>query len=122
MKLNVNIREILEAQASTYDGTIQINATVELEELLDNLPDEEEIDVDIHELLETNRQIAAIWSIEDVQSVRPDLDEDQAWDVLKNVDHHKDAELGITWLTLKMAAEHMFGEAPETDDQEEVQP
>ena len=122
MKLNVNIREILEAQASTYDGTIQINATVELDELLDNLPDEEEIDVDIHELLETNRQIAAIWSIEDVQSVRPDLDEDQAWDVLKNVDHHKDAELGITWLTLKMAAEHMFGEAPETDDQEEVQP
>ena len=31
------------------------------------------------------------------------------------VDRHKDAELGITWLTLEMAAEDLFGDAPETD-------
>jgi hypothetical protein len=76
--------------------------------------------VDIHELLVKRQQIAAIWSIEDVQSIRPDLSEEQAWEVLQQVDRHKDAELGITWLTLEMAAEHLFGDAPHTDDAQEV--
>ena len=71
--------------------------------------------IDIHELLAARRQIAHIWSIEDVQSVRPDLDDDQSWEVLQSVDHHKDAEYGITWLTLALAADHLFGDAPETD-------
>jgi hypothetical protein len=75
--------------------------------------------IDIHALLTERRQIAHIWSIEDVQQVRPDLDDDQAWKVLQDVDRHKDAELGITWLTLDLAAEHLFGGAPETDEAEE---
>jgi len=78
------------------------------------------IDVDIDELLATHRQIAAIWSIQDVQSIRPDLSEEQAWEVLLQVDHDKDANFGITWLTLEMAAEHLFGDAPETDKAEEA--
>jgi hypothetical protein len=72
-------------------------------------------DIDIHALLAQRRQIAAIWSIEDVQGIRPDLSEDRCWEVLQNVDRHQDAELGITWLTLEMAAEHLYGDAPETD-------
>jgi hypothetical protein len=76
--------------------------------------------LDIHELLAKHRQIAAIWGIEDVQSIRPDLSEQQAWEVLQMVDRHKDAELGITWLTLEMAAEDLFGDAPETDKAEEA--
>jgi hypothetical protein len=82
-------------------------------------PPVEPPETDIHALLAERRQIAHIWSTEDVQSVRPDLSEEQAWDVLQNVDHHKDAELGITWLTLEMTAEHLFGDAPETDKAEE---
>ena len=74
--------------------------------------------VDIHELLAKHRQIAAIWGIEDVQSIRPDLSEGQAWEVLQQVDRHKDAELGITWLTLEMAADDLFGNAPETNSKE----
>jgi hypothetical protein len=73
---------------------------------------------DIHELLAERRQIAHIWSIDDVQTIRPDLSEEQAWDVLQDVDRHKDAELGITWLTLGMAAGHLFGDAPETNSKE----
>ena len=72
----------------------------------------------IDEILAKRRQIAAIWGIEDVQSIRPDLSEEQAWEVLQMVDRHKDAELGITWLTLEMAAEDLFGDAPETDSEE----
>jgi hypothetical protein len=76
----------------------------------------ETVPLDIGGILADRRQIAHIWSVEDVQSVRPDLTDDQAWEVLQNVDHHKDAELGITWLTLEMAAEHLFGDAPETGE------
>jgi len=72
--------------------------------------------IDVHSLLAERREIAHIWSIEDVQGIRPDLDDEQAWEVLQNVDRHKDAQYGITWLTLEMAAEHLFGDAPETDD------
>ena len=77
-------------------------------------------DIDIHALLAEHRQIAHIWSIADVQQLRPDLDDDQAWEVLQHVDHHKDAGLGISWLTLEIAVEHLFGEAPDTDEAEEA--
>ena len=76
-------------------------------------------EIDIHEMLAERRQIALIWSIEDVQGIRLDLSDDQCWEVLQHVDRYKDAELGITWLTLEMAAEHLFGDAPETDEAEE---
>ncbi len=113
MKLTLNIRELFEANASTYNGTLQVNASIDLDDILDSFPDEEDIDVDIHELLAKNRQIAVLWSVEDVQSVRPDLSDDQAWEVLKMVGHNADQELGICWLSLEGAAEDLFGEAPE---------
>jgi hypothetical protein len=81
-------------------------------------PPQQPPEINIHELLAERRQIAHIWSIEDVQSIRPDLSEEQAWDVLQDVDHHKDAELGITWFTLESAAQHLFGDAPETNSTE----
>jgi hypothetical protein len=73
----------------------------------------------VHRLLAEYRTIAAIWSIEDVHAVRPALTDDQAWRVLQDVERHHDAELGIHWMTLKTAAEMLFGDAPDTDDAEE---
>ncbi len=84
-------------------------------DLMEEAGDSGQPETDIHQLLAERRQIAHIWGIEDVQEVRPDLSEAQAWEVLQHVDHHKDAGLGITWLTLEMAAEMLFGDAPETD-------
>lgn len=75
-------------------------------------------DLDIHALLAERRQIAVIWSIEDVQEVRPDLSEDQCWEVLHYIGRRQDAEVGINWLTLEFAAEELFGDAPETDEAE----
>jgi hypothetical protein len=83
-------------------------------------PPEDPPEIDIHEILAERREIAHIWAVEDVQVVRPDLNEDQCWEVLQFTDRTKDAELGITWLTLKMAAEHLFGDAPETGESERV--
>ncbi len=75
-------------------------------------------DIDIHVLLTERRQIASVWSIEDVQQLRRDLTDDQAWEVLQQVDRHHDCEAGITWLTLEFAAKELFGDAPETDEAE----
>jgi hypothetical protein len=75
---------------------------------------------DIDALLAERRQIAAIWSVEDVQQVRPDLTEDQCWEVLRQVDRRHDAEVGINWIVLECHADDLFGSAPETDEAEEA--
>jgi hypothetical protein len=64
---------------------------------------------DIYNILASRRQIAIVWSTHDVQEVRPDLTDDQAWEVLQQVEHQQDASIGITWLTLKCVAEDLFG-------------
>ena len=65
-------------------------------------------DFDFHALLAERRQIAAIWSVEDVQGIRPDLSEDQAWEILQAVQRRHDAELGINWLTLELTADDLY--------------
>jgi hypothetical protein len=77
------------------------------------------MDIDVHELLAARRQIALVWSVEDVQQVRPDLTEEQAWEVLRQVERRHDADLGVHWLTLELTAEDEFGPVPETDAAEE---
>jgi hypothetical protein len=81
-------------------------------------PPVEPPEIDIHELLTERRLIALLWGTEDVQGIRPDLSEDQCWEVLQYADRHKDAELGINWQTLEFAAEQLFGDAPDTDEAE----
>src|SRR5438309_1641686 len=70
----------------------------------------------VHRLLAERQQIAAIWAIEDVQEVRPNLTDDQAWLVLEEVWHKHDAELGISWTTLEVFADELY---PKTDTAEE---
>jgi hypothetical protein len=58
------------------------------------------------------------WSVEDVREVRPDLTDEQAWEVLQQVQRRHDANVGVNWYTLEYFAEELFGGAPETDAQE----
>ena len=76
-------------------------------------------EINVHELLANRGQIALGWSIEDVQQVRPDLTDKQARQVLEEVERKHDATIGITWDTLEIAAEELFGSAPETTNEEE---
>ena len=69
----------------------------------------------IHAMLAERKQIAIVWSVEDVQEVRPDLSDEQAWQVLQFVERKHDAEMGINWLTLECASECLFGPNHETD-------
>ena len=75
---------------------------------------------DIHRILGGRHQIAIVWCIEDVQSVRADLTEDQAWEVLQFVDRTHDANLGINWDCLECAAQILFG-WPVNDSDSEIQ-
>ena len=56
----------------------------------------------------SDKQIAIIWSIEDVHSVRPDLTDEQAFDVLQAVERRHDATIGVNWDTLSHHAESLF--------------
>jgi len=62
------------------------------------------------EIPDTSRQIAIIWDIDDVKSIRPHLNDEQAMEVLENVKRKHDAELGVTWQTLEIWADELFPE------------
>ncbi len=67
-----------------------------------------------HSTLQAHKEIAAIWSVQDVQRVRPDLGDAKAWEVLQEIDRLHDAEYGITWDTLMLTADEMFPKKPRT--------
>lgn len=69
-------------------------------------------EVDIQAALERQCQIAAIWSIDDVREIRPELTDHQAWEVLQRVAAYHDASHGITWQSLEDAAADLY---PETE-------
>lgn len=79
----------------------------------------EDIDSYVLQLLAKHRKIAAIWCIEDVKAIRPDLTDDQAWELLQQVQGSHDADNGITWTTLETSADDLFGSSTETDEDEE---
>ncbi len=68
-------------------------------------------EIDIHTFLAQSRQIAIVWSIEDVKEVRPHLTDNQAWEVLQLVEQSHDANFGVSWETLDSAAQSLFGDA-----------
>lgn len=65
---------------------------------------------DIHAYLAERRQIAHIWGIDDVKQERPDLDDDQCWAVLQDIDRHLDSEHGISWDTIRSTADELYPE------------
>ena len=63
---------------------------------------------DIHSWLNEHQQIAIIWSAEDVQSIRPDLTDDQAWEVLQRCEWIHDCETGLNWRVIEYVADEDF--------------
>ena len=112
MKVKVNIREHLTKRCGSE---IDIPVTVRIDQVLKvaGIAHEHEFDIDIHELLAQERKIAHLWGIEDVQDLRPDLDEEQAWQVLQRIWRDLDSRDGITWDTIGNTATKLFGPKPE---------
>lgn len=65
---------------------------------------------DIHKQLKETHQIAAIWGVDDVISVRSHLTPDEAWEVLKTVKRRENANTGITWDHIESVADEMYPE------------
>lgn len=80
-------------------------------------PKDDVRDLDIEQLLRHRRQVAVIWGVEDVQSIRPDLTADQAWEVLEQAYDVHDCEWGFTWTHLKTVAGDMFPRKPSTKEE-----
>ncbi|HLJ45701.1 MAG TPA: hypothetical protein VKU01_06830 [Bryobacteraceae bacterium] len=64
-----------------------------------------------HWTLRHDKQIADIWGIEDVQTLRPKLTADQAWEILQRVDDDHDPNHGITRKTIRRVADELFPES-----------
>jgi hypothetical protein len=56
------------------------------------------------------------WHIEDVQNVRPDLDDDQCIDVLCALAEGFDANNGINWEVIEYTADAIYPTTEENDD------
>jgi hypothetical protein len=69
--------------------------------------------VDLRALMESQRMVGVLWSIEDVEEVRSDLTGDQAWEVLQRCDKIHDCEVGFSWLLIETVADDLY---PEPDD------
>lgn len=63
--------------------------------------------------------ITVTWQIGDVQSVRPDLSDEQARAVLQAVEEGHDATIGINWNVLELAAARLFGATAKTESDED---
>lgn len=74
---------------------------------------------EIRKVLAEGRQIVIVWGVDDVQDIRPDLDEAQCWDVLQSAGRHHDAERGINWTVLEATAAIMYPR-PSTADAEDA--
>jgi len=72
------------------------------------------------EIAKSSKQITSIavkWCVEDVQSIRPDLADEQASAVLQAADRCHNAEVGINWDVLRFHADELFPEEDEDSDQ-----
>ena len=65
------------------------------------------------------KTIEIVWSTEDVQEVRPDLDEEQAYQVLLLAERRHDANDGISWQTLEIWADYLYPETCEDEEDDE---
>jgi hypothetical protein len=54
------------------------------------------------------RQIAIIWDVEDVQMLRPDLDDYQAMTVLDAVQNGHDANIGVNWDLIQFWIDNIY--------------
>ena len=69
-------------------------------------------EINVDAVLAERGQVAIVWSVEDVQAMRPDLKEWQAWDVLEECRQNFDREIGINALLIETVADALFPPPP----------
>lgn len=74
----------------------------------------EPAEIDVYEVLRQRREVAIIWCIADVRETRPDLNEDQSWQVLQACYRQHDCTVGFTWEHIECVADSLFPEPTES--------
>jgi hypothetical protein len=64
-------------------------------------------------------RIAIVWNVEDVLDTCGWLTEDQANEVLWAVHEHQDADLGVTWDTLRQTAQELYPHSEDSEDEDD---
>jgi hypothetical protein len=101
-----NLKDSPEAEAEAAKAWQAVEAgRAVLAEAATGGPPSESGEADLHAMLAGRRQIADLWSVEDVRQVRPGLSDSQAWDVLRAARRHYDPATGITWDVLRRHAD-----------------
>lgn len=62
----------------------------------------------ITEILAAKGYIASLWHVEDVKTIRPDLNEEQSLEVLQACERYHDAGIGINWHVIEHHAKALF--------------
>ena len=93
------LRNLLDNCAVDQDSELYRMAAQGLNELHDH-----------YELTDKRYAMAIIWQIDDVLSIRPDLTEEQAGEVLGRVEDIHDASIGVSWDTLECCADDLYPE------------
>ena len=114
MKVKVNLRDYLAQQCGheiRMDVPVDVPLRLDIDDLLDDngIPDEDQFDFDLDEALEELRQVAVVWTTDHVREIRPDLSEDQSWEVLKTCRARWGSCQGIDWETLAGTARDLYG-------------
>jgi hypothetical protein len=80
MKVTINLRGMV---AEKIGGTVSVPSTIDIEEVFDFIDFDDEQEVDIHDLLAEQKAVGLVFTIADVKKLRPDLTDEQAWEVLQ---------------------------------------
>jgi hypothetical protein len=57
------------------------------------------------------------WHVDDVFNQRPDLNHEQACEVLALIADNFDANIGINWYVIDSAAEYLYSETSKTEEE-----
>ncbi|MDX2147941.1 MAG: hypothetical protein SFZ23_10495 [Planctomycetota bacterium] len=70
----------------------------------------------IQEMLAQQHEIAVMYGVGDVQAIRPDLDHNQSWDVLRECRDHVTCEFGLNYYMIEIVAGILFPLLETRDD------
>lgn len=112
MKIKLNLRDAIASQVASRKCLLLAHAEIDLDDLFETNELDEEVEVDVRQLLRQKHQIAEVWDILDVQSQRPHLTDEQAWEVLQTVEFRLNPDFGINWDFIRATADELHPKPP----------
>ena len=102
----------------SVEGMVQRTITVQAQDQdeANTLAKEEFLSlVGAHQAYVEGENIAMLWSIEDINGLRPDLTDEQAMNVLITASENHDANVGVNWDVLHHWATDLYGKEIELE-------